>query len=269
MRGLGADAGDPTASPGHAGAAADDRRRDAVNTTTADTQQAPRIAVAADGHYVVVWQSDKQDGSKLGVYARVFNADGSARSGEILVNTTTTDDQTRAGGGDRRAAAASSSPGRATTRRKLTARTSMRAASPPTAARCRRRSASTDDAGDQTGGGGGDRRAGNVVIAYSPRARTTPTARKASTRRRADIALSTIGSEFGVNTTTADAQTAPAVARNARPAASSIVWRAPGQDGSGIGVYGQRFTTAGGEGSAASSGSTAPPPATRSRRRSR
>src|SRR6185369_6029572 len=65
-----------------------------VNTTTASDQSAPRIAVAADGHYVVAWQSNNQDGSKNGVYARVYNADGSARTGEIAVNTTTLDDQT-------------------------------------------------------------------------------------------------------------------------------------------------------------------------------
>jgi lipopolysaccharide export system protein LptA len=64
-----------------------------ANTTTSGTQAAPAVATAPDGSHVVAWASDGQDGSGWGVYARVFNADGTARTGEILVNQTTDGDQ--------------------------------------------------------------------------------------------------------------------------------------------------------------------------------
>ena len=64
-----------------------------ANVTTSSHQQDVSIAALSGGSYVVVWQSSGQDGSGYGVYARLFNADGSAASGEILVNETTSSDQ--------------------------------------------------------------------------------------------------------------------------------------------------------------------------------
>lgn len=63
--------------------------------TTAGAVRGSKNAVAMDGtgKYVVVWTSDGQDGSQAGVYARRFAANGTALTGEILVNQTTTRDQ--------------------------------------------------------------------------------------------------------------------------------------------------------------------------------
>jgi Ca2+-binding RTX toxin-like protein len=58
-----------------------------VNTTTADTQSIPDIAVLADGSYVITWQSRPQDSSDYGVYQRHYDKNGNAMTGEVLVNT--------------------------------------------------------------------------------------------------------------------------------------------------------------------------------------
>ncbi len=60
-----------------------------VNTTTANDQSRPKVAVLADGGYVVTWHSLEQDGSGYGVYAQRHAADGTASGGEFRVNTTT------------------------------------------------------------------------------------------------------------------------------------------------------------------------------------
>ena len=73
------------------------RRRAAefrVNTTTAGDQSSPSVAMDADGDFVVAWQSVPQDGSGYGVYARRYNAAGTAQGGEFRVNTTTAGSQT-------------------------------------------------------------------------------------------------------------------------------------------------------------------------------
>ena len=72
-----------------------------LNTTTTDVQQTlaedrgsqQAVSMANDGSYVVVWSSLNQDGSGQGVYARRFDATGTAVSAEIPVNQTTTNDQ--------------------------------------------------------------------------------------------------------------------------------------------------------------------------------
>jgi len=63
-----------------------------VNTiTTANDQKKAAVAVSASGDFVVVWESGGP-GDK-DVYARQFNADGTAVDDEFLVNTTTSNEQ--------------------------------------------------------------------------------------------------------------------------------------------------------------------------------
>jgi hypothetical protein len=65
-----------------------------VNTTTANDQQASRVAIDASGDFVVTWTSvPGQDGSGSGVYAQRFNAAGVKQGLEFRVNTTTAGDQ--------------------------------------------------------------------------------------------------------------------------------------------------------------------------------
>ena len=63
-----------------------------VNTTTAEYQSAPSIAALDTGRFVAAWQDTGASGgdtSDVAVRAQVFNADGSKRGPEFLLNTTT------------------------------------------------------------------------------------------------------------------------------------------------------------------------------------
>ncbi len=64
-----------------------------VNTTTAEAQGTPSVAMDADGDFVVLWNSYAQDGDVYGVYARRYNVAGIAQGGELQVNTETVDEQ--------------------------------------------------------------------------------------------------------------------------------------------------------------------------------
>lgn len=66
-----------------------------VNTTTTSDQFGPSVAADASGNYVVVWASTSQDGSGYGVFARRFNAAGTAISSEFAINTITADNQSQ------------------------------------------------------------------------------------------------------------------------------------------------------------------------------
>ncbi len=215
-----------------------------VNLTTASHQQSPRIAVAADGHYVVVWQSNNQDGSKFGIFARIFNADGSARSGEIAVNTLTLDDQTLPTvaidpSGRFVVAWQSNDPAVGGTGWDVYARTF---AADGTALAAAKRISNTS-ADDQTAPAVAIDNTGEIVIAWQSRAQDNADAREGIYARRFSITLGNIGNEFLVNTTTANAQTAPAIARNAATGEFVVVWASSGQDGSGSSVHGQRYSS--------------------------
>lgn len=64
-----------------------------INQTTTSDQKWATVATDGAGNFVVVWNSDNQDGSGAGVYARRYDSSGVALSGEFLVNTTTALDQ--------------------------------------------------------------------------------------------------------------------------------------------------------------------------------
>jgi hypothetical protein len=62
--------------------------RISVNATTAYDDQAPEVAMAPDGRFLVVWQSNGPSG--WSVLARAFQAGGTAAGNEIAVNVTAT-----------------------------------------------------------------------------------------------------------------------------------------------------------------------------------
>jgi hypothetical protein len=64
-----------------------------VNTTIAEDQKHAAVAMNGAGQFVVVWQSDGQDGDGFGIYAQRYNAAGGAVGDEFLVNTLTSFDQ--------------------------------------------------------------------------------------------------------------------------------------------------------------------------------
>ena len=64
-----------------------------VNTYTPGGQWNAEVASDANGNFVVVWQSDSQDGSASGIFGQRYEADGTPVGGEFQVNTHTTDNQ--------------------------------------------------------------------------------------------------------------------------------------------------------------------------------
>jgi len=64
-----------------------------VNTTSASDQGASRLTYLPDGGWLVTWMAAGQDGSGLGVYQQRYRGDGSPSGGEVQVNTYTLSDQ--------------------------------------------------------------------------------------------------------------------------------------------------------------------------------
>jgi phosphoheptose isomerase len=60
-----------------------------ANTYTTGEQSRPAVAYRADGSFVVAWQSNNQDGSGRGIFARHVDAGGSPQGIGFPVNTTT------------------------------------------------------------------------------------------------------------------------------------------------------------------------------------
>jgi VCBS repeat-containing protein len=67
-----------------------------ANSTFANGQFEPHVAVLAGGGFVVAWQSEAQDGSGLGIFGRRFDANGIAVGGEFQINSYTSNDQVNA-----------------------------------------------------------------------------------------------------------------------------------------------------------------------------
>ena len=66
-----------------------------VNLHTTGSQTRPAIAGGDLGNFVVVWESEGQDGSGFGIFARVFDSNGAPQGGEIPVSSYTTGLQIR------------------------------------------------------------------------------------------------------------------------------------------------------------------------------
>ena len=64
-----------------------------INMYTTGQQWRPDVAMDYQGNFVVVWESDKQDGDGLGAYGRRYDSDGNALGAEFQVNTTTANHQ--------------------------------------------------------------------------------------------------------------------------------------------------------------------------------
>jgi hypothetical protein len=58
-----------------------------VNTEVASSQQNADVAALSDGGFVIVWESENQDGDGFGIFGQRFLPDGQVVGGEFLVNT--------------------------------------------------------------------------------------------------------------------------------------------------------------------------------------
>jgi PKD repeat protein len=155
-----------------------------VNTYTTSDQYFPSVAMDANGNFVIVWQSNGQDGSYFGIYAQRYNNVGTPVGTEFRVNTYTTGDQQNP-------------------------------------------SASMDANGDfviswQSGGQDGS---GDGIYAQRYNSAGTP-----------------IGTEFQVNSYIEGNQRDPSVAMNAN-GNFVISWESYAQDGNGWGIYAQEYNS--------------------------
>ncbi len=66
-----------------------------VNTNITSSKQNPDIDCFDNGSFVVAWESNGQDGSGWGIFAKLFNLTGVNQTDDILVNKITTNDQQR------------------------------------------------------------------------------------------------------------------------------------------------------------------------------
>ncbi len=66
-----------------------------VNTHTAGNQYDPHIAINDSGDFVVVWTDNILDGNLTGVFARIYDSNGTPLGDEFQVNTYTTGHQRR------------------------------------------------------------------------------------------------------------------------------------------------------------------------------
>ncbi len=157
-----------------------------VNTFTANNQFVPRVATDSSGNFVIVWESEGQDGNSYGIYCKRYDSSGVVLGPEFRVNTTTLDSQHN-----------------------------------PTIA--------MSPNGNFVVSWVSDHQDGDLQGVYA---------------QRFNAAGVEQGTEFQVNTYTINAQRRP----NATIDAAGnfvIVWESIGQDGSGKGIYGQRYNAAG------------------------
>ncbi len=200
------------------------------------------VAMDADGNYVVVWEDNRS--GNLDVYARVFNADGSARTGDLLVNTYTANAQ-----GD--AAVAMDVDGNFVVTWSSNLQDGNRYGVYfqrfDRVGNALGMETRVNDVtfGQQDLPSIGMADDGSFVISFSDLNVTTGDV----FAQRYNSSGSALGSNFRVNSTTIDTQYYSSVDVD-RDGDFVVVWEANGQDGGGWGIYGQRFNSSGlGQGS--------------------
>jgi len=213
-----------------------------INTQTSDNQGYPCIEALTGGGFVVAWYSDNQDGSSGGVYGQRYDGSGNAVGSEFLVNTQTSNAQSNANIG------ALSNGGFVVTWSSYTQDGSswgvygQRYDSSGNTVGSEFRVNSTT-ASDQTGSHVTALSGGGFVVVWES------VDQDGSLRgiygQRYDSSGNTAGSEFRANTTTAGSQEYGAVI-SLSDGGFFVTWTSGGnQDGSGQGMYGQRFDGSG------------------------
>ena len=153
-----------------------------VNTYTTSSQQNASIAALSNGGFVVSWHSNGQDGSGLGIYAHRYDVNGTAQGSEFKVNTYTVGSQQNAS---------------------ITALNN-----------------------------------GGFVVSWVSNGQDGSGLGVYAQRYDVDGVLQ--GSEFRVNTYTAGDQTDPSITA-LNTGGFVVTWESAGQDGSGYGIYAQRY----------------------------
>jgi hypothetical protein len=211
-----------------------------VNTYTTSVQYLPAVAAGADGDFVVVWTSYQDEGS-LGVFGQRYTSAGAAVGTEFQVNTYTTSAQFAP------AAAADADGGfvvvwtsdeqdgsdRGVFGQRYTS------AGTAVGAEFQVNTFTTFAQRDPAVAADAD---GDFVVVWDSYEQDG--SNRGVFGRRYTSAGSAVGPEFQVNTFTTFAQRDPAVAADA-DGGFVVVWTSDEQDGSSLGVFGRRYTSAG------------------------
>lgn len=215
-----------------------------VNTTTnGDQESAGARSIAADdaGNYVAVWTSFGQDGSATGVYAQRFNSSGTPLGSEFRVNQSTFGNQigaviTMNSQGDFVVAWASEGQDGSGYG------VYMRRYSSSGTALGNEIRVNTYGIGNQFEVSAAMNDAGNVIIIWTSNGQDG--SGDGIYGQRYSSSGSPVGSEFRVNTVTTGQQSTSAVTMNAL-GEFTVTWHSANTDGSGFGVYSQRYTSSG------------------------
>ncbi|MDZ4686874.1 MAG: cadherin domain-containing protein, partial [Planctomycetaceae bacterium] len=220
-----------------------------VNTYTTNTQKFSKVAMDADGDFLVAWWSANQTSPFSGydIYAQRFNAAGTAQGGEFLVNTVTAGNQVEVsvavdavgnsviawrstydlqGGpnsGSDIIAQRFNASGTAVGSEIIVNTYTVREQVAPTVA--------MDADGD-------------FVIAWASKDELVSGSHYDIFAQRYNSSGAAQGAALQVNTYTTSAQAAPALAIDA-DGDFVVTWRSSGQDGDADGIYAQRFNAAG------------------------
>ena len=209
-----------------------------VNTETSYYQKSPAIAMDDSGNYVVAWNSWLQDGSGYGVYAQMYHADGTPNGGEFQVNSHTTGSQTSASvamnGSSGAFVITWISSGQDGSSNGIYGQR-FHADGTPDGAEF---PVNTYTTGNQSSPSVAMDDAGRFVVAWYSDAQDGDG--YGIYAQRYNVDGTPAGTEFRVNTYTADDQFAPSVAID-DSGRFVITWYGYGQDGSGYGVFAQRY----------------------------
>ncbi len=212
-----------------------------ANTYTTGTQVAAKVASDADGDYVVVWQSNGEDGSGYGIYGQRYNEFGQAQGSEFKANTYTTGNQA----GEQVAmdaagdfvivweSAGQDGSGYGVYGQRYNA--AGTALGPEF-------KVNTYTTGDQQYPSVAMDAAGDFVVAWSSNGQDG--SGYGIYAQRYNSSGTAQGSEFKVNTYTTNSQNSPSVAMDSA-GDFAVAWTSDAQDGSGYGIYAQRYNSSG------------------------
>lgn len=211
-----------------------------VNSFTPDLQRYPAIAASGPNNFLVVWDTNGQDGSARGVFGRRFTAGGLPAGSEFMVNTYTTGYQ-----GPPAVATDSNGffvvvwGGQGLTDTSGVFGQRFNVAGSTVGGEFR---ANTSTSGNQQEAAVAADGLGNFVVVWASGGQDG--SNYGVFGQRFDSVGTPFGGEFQVNTYTTNAQREPAVAADG--AGNFVVaWLSYGQDGSNWGVFGQRFDSSG------------------------
>jgi hypothetical protein len=208
-----------------------------VNTYTTGDQTVSSVAADSVGNFVVVWSSNGQDGADLGIFGQRYASSGAPLGPEFPVNTFTTNRQSRP------SVAADASGGFVVVWQSAAQDGSgdgvfgQRYASSG-APLGPEFLVNTLTTGNQNGPAVAADAAGNFVVTWSSFLQDG--SNDGVFGQRYDAAGLPLGPEFRVNTNTIGSQLASAVASDTS-GDFVVVWQSAAQDGSGYGVFGQRY----------------------------